>query len=154
VKKEPDVLGGIRVANPHRHGWELVHEASGLHVFPGWLRLRCYAEEARADLLRTGVDFTKGKDEITRDLARANAARNLWRLRAAAERHDPGTGEFYSAHVPLSQTPHSLAAAAAWRERRAGLVATLVKPLDSSQLLAYAREHNSGRSRPVRRRSR
>ena len=45
----------------HGNGWGVYHTESGLPVVDGGLRQRRFAEEARTELLETGVDFTQDK---------------------------------------------------------------------------------------------
>lgn len=89
-----ETRGGLRVIW-RRTGWAVEHAASpGLSAATG-LRQRQFAEQARDDLLATGVDFTRPAAEISRDHARWADVYYLWKVRAGAGSYDSTTYEYY-----------------------------------------------------------
>ena len=115
--------GGLIVTSLRGEGkcWEVIHAASGKPVLRGgWLRQRRFAEQFRAELLATGVDFTMSAAELLRD-GRLNPARPvviLWTRRATRAGHgqvrgiDLVTGEHYSWSVNYGDVIPSAAHAA------------------------------------------
>jgi hypothetical protein len=101
--------------------WYVEHAASGLPVFGGgYLRQRRFAEQARYDLLATGVDFTQDRDGLRgHALDTARPAMALWYQRARQDSTDPVTGEHYSWSTHYGQVVPSAAQAAAYRARLA-----------------------------------
>jgi hypothetical protein len=110
-------------------GWEVIHLSTGLRVFDGTLRQRRFAEEAMAELLATGADFTT-KESALRDRKAWGPAYGKWLARAKSDHIDPETGEWYSwsVHAGTLSTPDgswtldrppSARQAAEYRERRA-----------------------------------
>jgi hypothetical protein len=112
--REPETLGGLTVTSLRGEGklWYVAHAASGLEVLRGgWLRQRRFAEQARADLLATGVDWALSAPEL-RSGGKLDAARPavvLWSQRALGANHDQlrgidlRTGEHYSWSVGYGQ---------------------------------------------------
>lgn len=82
-------------------GWCVIHAGSGYFVAQG-LRQRRFAEEARAELLATGTDFTLPPRELhapgTRELWVFPYAK--WRARAGSREIDRETWEYYGRKVP------------------------------------------------------
>lgn len=120
--RQPDVLDGLAVASLRGEGklWEVIHAASGLPVFSGgYLRQRRFAEQARADFLATGVDFTADSRTVYSQRERWRAPYALWRFRSHQDEIDPVTGEHYSSSTHYGQVIPSAAQAAAYRARRA-----------------------------------
>jgi hypothetical protein len=118
--REPETLGGLTVTSLRGEGkaWEIVHAASGKPVLRGgWLRQRRFAEQARADFLASGTDFTLSADELHRtgSLKAAYPAVLLWTRRAMGSDHgqlrgiDLVTGEHYSWSVHYGQVIPSAA---------------------------------------------
>jgi len=106
--REPETLGGLTVTSLRGEGklWEITHAPSGKPVLRGgWLRQRRFAEQARADLLATGVDFTLSAAELQHDgkLRPAYPAVALWSHRARQDRIDLVTGEHYSSDTHYGQ---------------------------------------------------
>jgi hypothetical protein len=95
---EKDSARGLKIIYDG-HGWDVVHTASGLKVAMD-LRLRRFAQEARREFLATGVDFTKGRDEVQR--ARGDWAKiyHVWWDRARRHGLDQETFEWYASYVP------------------------------------------------------
>jgi len=128
--RELETLGGLTVASLRGEGkaWHVIHASSGLPVLrSGYLRQRRFAEQARADFLAGGTDFTQSADELHRsgELDAARAAVLLWTRRAMASDHgqvrgiDLVTGEHYSwmtsygQFIPSAAHARELAAALA-----------------------------------------
>jgi hypothetical protein len=113
--KTADVEGGLRIASLRGEGkaWYVEHDASGLEaVGGGFLRQRRFAEQARGDLLATGVDFTLSLQELSGKLGPAWPAVYLWRKRAGQDEIDMVTGEHYSWSTHYGQVIPSKANAA------------------------------------------
>ena len=105
--REPETLGGLTVASLRGEGkaWYIVHATSGLPVLRGgYLRQLRFAEQARADFLATGTDWTLSAAELHRTgaLDAARSAVVTWTRRAMASDLgqlrgiDLRTGEHYS----------------------------------------------------------
>lgn len=92
-----DIDGGLMVVRERGQGWRVVHAASGKAAHSGHLRLKRYASEARAELLATGVDFTRDAKAISKDHKVWREVYFRWSGRAAYSGHDPETGEWYRA---------------------------------------------------------
>jgi hypothetical protein len=93
------ILDGLIVTSLRGEGkaWEIIHAASGKPVLRGgWLRQRRFAEQARADLLATGVDWTLSASDLRGKLDAARPAVALWSWRARQDGIDLVTGEHYS----------------------------------------------------------
>lgn len=116
--KTTDVVGGLRVRQLHSYqAWHVEHEASGKPVFVGHLRQRRFAEQARADFLATGIDFTLSAEDLRGKLEPMHAAYALWMRRAHQDKIDLVTGEHYSDSTHYGQVipsaDHARAIAAA-----------------------------------------
>lgn len=115
-----DVAGGLRVGKTHYSAWQVTHEASGREV-AGYLRLRRFAEQARAELLATSTDFTGSQPEVAAD-ARWFPVAALWRHRVrrpdTVHGMDPDTFEHYSHAVRygdvIPSEAHAAELRAAW----------------------------------------
>jgi hypothetical protein len=101
-----DVVNGLAVTSLRGEGtaWYVAHDASGLEVHGGgWLRQKRFAEQARADLLATGVDWTLSVADLRGQLRVAWPAVALWRKRAGQDEIDLRTGEHYSCSTHYGQ---------------------------------------------------
>jgi len=112
--------GGLTVERKYSHGWDVTHAESGREAVGG-LRQRRFAEQARAELLATGVDFTASIREIQRP-----ATRKMWRdvyyrwqARSQATDIDPETYEYYPWSCRYGQVIPSAAQAADLRRSHA-----------------------------------
>ena len=104
--REPETLGGLTVTSLRGEGkaWYVVHAASGLPAYGGYLRQRRFAEQARADFLATGTDWTLSAAELHRTgaLGAARSTVVTWTRRAMGadlgqlRGIDLRTGEHYS----------------------------------------------------------
>jgi hypothetical protein len=123
MKREPEVAGGLRIAHldPAAHGWWVEHVASGKPAVAGYLRQRRFAEQLRADLLATGVDFEQDARVVSApaELERWRPVYYLWRQRARQGSIDLVTGEHYSVNshygqpIPSQENARVIAAALA-----------------------------------------
>jgi hypothetical protein len=75
-------------------GWRVAHEASGLEAVSG-LRQRRFAEEARTELLATGVDFTASARTIQGQRQRWADVYHRWQVRVQQGSYDNTTFEYY-----------------------------------------------------------
>jgi hypothetical protein len=107
-------IAGLTVGQLNGHYWQVFHEASGLEAVSG-LRQRRFAEQARAELLATGVDFTADAREISRRHQEWALVYRLWKSRACQESYDDTTFEYYSWHVGYGTFVPSARWAAAMR---------------------------------------
>lgn len=114
MKRSPEVLDGLAVRQDNL-GWGVFHAESGLAAVRG-LRQRRFADQARADMLATGVDFTRPARDVQKDRARWSEVYYRWQRRASATDLDPDTWEFYPKHARYGQVIPSAAQAAAWRD--------------------------------------
>jgi hypothetical protein len=94
MNKDPDVEGGLEVRQ-RNHAWYVLHAGSGKEV-AGSLRQKRFAQQARADFLATGADFTAGREEIRGQMELWVPAARLWRARSHQDHVDMVTGEHYS----------------------------------------------------------
>ena len=101
------------------HGYAVTHAASGLAATPV-LRQRRFAEQARDELLATGVDFTQAAGAISQGRAQWAEVYHRWQQRARAVAYDSATGEYYSPHVSYGTFVPSAAWAQAYRDALAG----------------------------------
>jgi hypothetical protein len=95
--------GGLVVSRQDGCGWQVTHAPSGAVAFPGWLRQRRFAEEARAELLATGVDFTRPVRDVSADRKRWSKVYFRWAERARSENIDPDTWEYYGTSLHYGQ---------------------------------------------------
>lgn len=93
-ERRAPVLGGLRIEQQNT-GWVVVHDESGLGATPG-LRQRRFAEQARDDLLATGVDFTRDKQAVSADRKLWAEVYWRWQQRAKQTSYDDTTFEYYS----------------------------------------------------------
>jgi hypothetical protein len=107
-------IRGLEVAQ-HGAGWHVCHAASKLPATPV-LRQRRFAEQARDELLATGVDFTRDAKAIGRDRDRWAEAYRRWHARARQPAYDEKTGEYYSSHVSYGTFVPSAAWAQSYRD--------------------------------------
>lgn len=108
-------VGGLTVRKSG-NGWEVCHSASGLRAFDGKVRQRRFAEQARTELLATGVDFTAEPAEIQRHRPEWKQVYYKWGNRARQSCFDRETFEFYGTDIPYSSFVPSAAWAQAMRE--------------------------------------
>lgn len=100
------VKGGLRVEK-QAAGWTVVHDESSLRAAQ-YLRQRRFAEQARTELLSTGVDFTAPVEVL-----QSSAIRQVWqdvyyrwrgRTDCKAYGHlDQATFEYYPEHTRYGQ---------------------------------------------------
>lgn len=105
---------GLAIANLG-HGYRVQHATSSNAATPP-LRQRRFAEEARAELLATGVDFTASPREIQDRRAEWADVYYRWQKRAQQESFDDATGEYYSPNSHYGVFIPSAAWAASYRE--------------------------------------
>jgi len=156
-----ETIRGLKVERLHHYqSWQVVHADSGLPLV-SHLRQRRFAEEAREDFLRTGVDFELSANELSKSgtLARSNEVRRKWEARARSDYIDPETFEFYSDHVHYGAFVPSAALASRMRQFLNVAVAELAAqdavgapygvthrvPVDWYQALAIARSPHPAR---------
>jgi hypothetical protein len=114
--REPQTLGGLAVRERESgHGWMVLHVWSGLNAIGGALRQKRFAEQARAELLATGVDFSQDARELHAQRDVWGPVYWTWRRRAERTVIDVETGEYYAWHVNYGQYVPSAAQAAAYR---------------------------------------
>ena len=77
------------------HGWRVTHADSGLEAVSG-LRQRRSAEQARDELLATGVDFTASSQEIQTRRKEWSEIYFRWQARVSQVCFDDTTFEYYS----------------------------------------------------------
>jgi hypothetical protein len=93
-----DIEGGLMVTRCRGHaGWAVVHAASGKAAHSGQLRLKRHAVQARAELLATGVDFTRDAKAIAHARGQWKDVYFRWSSRALSHGTDMETGERYGA---------------------------------------------------------
>jgi hypothetical protein len=109
-----ETRGGLRVTRQGT-GWAVVHAATPRLAAVTGLRQRRFAEQARDDLLATGVDFTRDPGGISRDHAAWADVYYQWRKRTAQESFDDSTGEYYRASCHYGTFIPSARWAQAWR---------------------------------------
>lgn len=90
----PGAVGGLAVVH-ERAGWRVLHAVSGKAAHQGHLRLKKHAEQARAEMLATGVDFTRDAKAVARDHAQWRDVYVRWSVRANSHGTDLETGERY-----------------------------------------------------------
>jgi hypothetical protein len=112
-KFEREVRG--LVVHKHAHGYSVTHAGSGLPATPP-LRQRRFAEEARDELLATGVDFTRDKRDVQLDRPQWREVYQRWQVRARLGSYDDTTFEYYSPHASYGTFIPSAAWAQAMRE--------------------------------------
>lgn len=116
MKRSPAIEGGLEVRKDHT-GWTVVHAASGLYAASS-LRQRRFAEQARAEFLATGVDFTASKHEVYKARDKWTVVYLRWHNRASATDIDPETFEYYPSHSRYGQLIPSAELASEMREAR------------------------------------
>jgi hypothetical protein len=111
--RAPEVLGGLAVRQSESTSrWEVLHADSGMSAIGAGLRQRRFAEQARAELLATGVDFSQSVKRIQEQREVWGPVYWLWRKRAESTEIDLVTGEYYNWHVNYGQVVPSAAQAA------------------------------------------
>lgn len=90
----PGAVGGLAVVH-ERAGWRVLHAGSGKAAHQGHLRLKKHAEQARTEMLATGVDFTRDAKAVARDHAQWRDVYVRWSVRANSHGTDLETGERY-----------------------------------------------------------
>lgn len=114
MQETGDAQGGL-VVRHESGGWGVWHAASDLSAATG-LRLRKFAEEARTELLATGVDFTADQRAIAAEHKKWSAVYHRWRTRARSTSIDPDTYEYYSAFIRYGTKVPNAGQAALMRE--------------------------------------
>lgn len=92
-----NVKDGLVVQQWYR-SWGVYHEKSGSPAVKG-LRQRRFAEEARDELLATGVDFTADVKAVQAANEQWKPLYYEWRERARAKVFDRTTGEYYGTGI-------------------------------------------------------
>jgi hypothetical protein len=105
--------GGLDVRQ-EATGWGVFHAASGLAAATG-LRQRRFAEQARDELLATGVDFTQDAAAVQAQRALWSPAYFRWLNRSRQFALDPETWEYYPKHSSYGQVIPSAKRAAELR---------------------------------------
>jgi hypothetical protein len=108
-----NVKDGLVVQQWYR-SWGVYHEKSGLPAVEG-LRQRRFAEEARDELLATGVDFTADVKAVRAANEQWKPVYYEWRERARAKVFDRTTGEYYGTDISYGTFVPSAKWAAAYR---------------------------------------
>jgi hypothetical protein len=114
MQEKGDAQGGL-VVRKENTGWGVWHASSDLSAATG-LRLRKFAEEARTELLATGVDFTADARAIGGQHRQWATVYYRWRARAQGTSLDPDTFEYYSAFIRYGAKVPNAEQAALMRE--------------------------------------